>query len=77
MIVNLISALRTLKARYRAGFVLTMAPETFFVQLGYQFYGSGQFGGADPRAAAYLPVIHALRRRRRRGPRLPPGALGL
>jgi chitinase len=61
VIVNLISALRTLKARYGAGFVLTMAPETFFVQLGYQFYGSGQFGGADPRAAAYLPVIHALR----------------
>jgi chitinase len=61
VIVNLISALRTLKARYGAGFVLTMAPETFFVQLGYQFYGSGQFGGADPRAAAYLPVIHVLR----------------
>lgn len=61
VIVNLISALRTLKARYGSGFVLTMAPETFFVQLGYQFYGSGQFGGADPRAASYLPVIHALR----------------
>ena len=61
VIVNLISALRTLKARYGARFMLTMAPETFFVQLGYQFYGSGQFGGADPRAASYLPVIHALR----------------
>jgi chitinase len=61
VIVNLISALRSLKARYGAGFVLTMAPETFFVQLGYQFYGSGQFGGADPRAASYLPVVHALR----------------
>jgi chitinase len=61
VIVNLISALRTLKARYGARFVLTMAPETFFVQLGYQFYGSGQFGGADPRAGSYLPVIHALR----------------
>jgi chitinase len=61
VIVNLISALKSLKARYGAGFVLTMAPETFFVQLGYQFYGSGQFGGADPRAAAYLPVIDALR----------------
>ena len=34
VIVNLISALRTLKARYGSGFVLTMAPETFFVQLG-------------------------------------------
>lgn len=61
VVVNLISALKTLKARYGSGFVLTMAPETFFVQLGYQFYGSGPFGGQDPRAGAYLPVIHALR----------------
>ncbi|MFH8583308.1 chitinase [Streptomyces celluloflavus] len=60
-VVNLISAVRTLKAEYGAGFTLTMAPETFFVQLGYQFYGSGPFGGQDPRAGAYLPVIHALR----------------
>ncbi|WP_023586284.1 chitinase [Streptomyces thermolilacinus] len=61
VIVNLISALKTLKARYGDDFVLTMAPETFFVQLGYQFYGSGPWGGQDPRAGAYLPVIHALR----------------
>ena len=61
MIVNLISALKSLKAKYGAGFVLTMAPETFFVQLGYQFYGSGPWGGQDPRAGAYLPVIYALR----------------
>ncbi|MEU6311622.1 glycoside hydrolase family 18 protein [Streptomyces sp. NPDC047014] len=60
-IVHLISAVKTLKARYGPGFVLTMAPETFFVQLGYQFYGSGPWGGQDPRAGAYLPVIHALR----------------
>lgn len=59
-IVNLIAALRSLKARYGSGFVLTMAPETFFVQLGYQFYG-GTCGGCDRRAGAYLPVIHALR----------------
>ena len=39
VIVNLISALKTLKAKYGAKFVLTMAPETFFVQVGYQFYG--------------------------------------
>src|SRR3989440_131456 len=45
VIVNLISALRSLKARYGARFVLSMAPETFFVQLGYQFYG-----GTNPRA---------------------------
>ncbi|MFI8292513.1 chitinase [Streptomyces sp. NPDC085614] len=61
VIVNLVSAVRTLKARYGAKFVLTMAPETFFVQLGYQYYGSGPWGGQDPRAGAYLPVIHALR----------------
>src|SRR5256885_8574285 len=51
-----ISALRTLKAHYGSGFVLTMAPETFFVQLGYQFYGPGPNGSADPRSGAYLPV---------------------
>ncbi|MER6447109.1 chitinase [Streptomyces venezuelae] len=61
VVVNLISAVKTLKARYGPGFVLTMAPETFFVQLGYQYYGSGPWGGQDPRAGAYLPVIHALR----------------
>ncbi|MEU4566783.1 cellulose binding domain-containing protein [Micromonospora sp. NPDC023956] len=61
VIVNLISAIRTLKQRYGANFVLTMAPETFFVQLGYQYYGQGQWGGQDPRAGSYLPVIHALR----------------
>lgn len=60
-IVNLISAVKTLKAKYGSGFTLTMAPETFFVQLGYQFYGTGKWGGQDPRAGAYLPVIHALR----------------
>ncbi|MEU5764536.1 glycoside hydrolase family 18 protein [Streptomyces asoensis] len=61
VIVNLIAALKTLKAKYGSGFVLTMAPETFFVQMGYQFYGTGKWGGQDPRCGAYLPVIHALR----------------
>lgn len=59
VIVNLISALKTLKAKYGANFVLTMAPETFFVQVGYQFYGGA--GGGDNRTGSYLPVIHALR----------------
>jgi len=59
VIVNLISALKTLKARYGSKFVLTMAPETFFVQVGYKFYGGA--GGGDNRTGAYLPVIHALR----------------
>ncbi|MGW3284486.1 chitinase [Streptomyces sp. NPDC001002] len=61
VIVNLISALKTLKAKYGAKFVLSMAPETFFVQMGYQFYGTGKWGGQDPRCGAYLPVIYALR----------------
>ncbi|MBX7550544.1 glycoside hydrolase family 18 protein [Streptomyces sp. NPDC004232] len=61
VIVNLISALKTLKAKYGPAFVLTMAPETFFVQNGYQYYGTGKWGGQDPRCGAYLPVIHALR----------------
>ncbi|MEV7036997.1 glycoside hydrolase family 18 protein [Amycolatopsis sp. NPDC051061] len=59
VIVNLISALKSLKAKYGSGFVLTMAPETFFVQVGYQFYGGS--GAGDARTGAYLPVIHALR----------------
>ncbi|TMQ89942.1 chitinase [Actinomadura soli] len=59
VIVNLISALKTLKARYGEKFVLTMAPETFFVQVGYQFYGGA--GGGDGRTGSYLPVIHAMR----------------
>lgn len=61
VIVNLISAVKSLKAKYGDDFVLTMAPETFFVQLGHQYYGAGPWGGQDPRAGAYLPVIHALR----------------
>ncbi|MFG2042086.1 chitinase [Dactylosporangium sp. NPDC048998] len=59
VIVNLISALKSLKAKYGTKFVLTMAPETFFVQLGYQFYGGTSSG--DNRAGSYLPVIHAMR----------------
>lgn len=59
VIVNLISALRSLKARYGSRFVLTMAPETFFVQVGFQFYGGA--GGGDNRTGSYLPVIHAMR----------------
>ncbi|MFF1822306.1 chitinase [Kribbella sp. NPDC058245] len=60
VVVNLISALKSLKAKYGSKFVLTMAPETFFVQIGYQFYGPGTNGG-DARRGSYLPVIHALR----------------
>jgi chitinase len=60
VITNLISAIRSIKSNIGGNFVLTMAPETFFVQLGYSFYG-GTCGGCDNRAGSYLPVIHALR----------------
>jgi chitinase/chitodextrinase len=59
VIVNLISALRQIRSNIGSNFVLTMAPETFFVQVGYQFYG-GTSGG-DSRTGAYLPVIHGVR----------------
>ncbi|GAA3579757.1 hypothetical protein GCM10022222_75720 [Amycolatopsis ultiminotia] len=59
VVVNLISALTSLKDHYGDKFVLTMAPETFFVQVGHQFYGGS--GGGDARTGAYLPVIYALR----------------
>ncbi len=59
VIVNLISALRQIRDRVGPGLVLTMAPETFFVQVGYQFYGGTSNG--DTRTGAYLPVIHGVR----------------
>ncbi len=60
VVVNLIGALQDLTTHYGSKFMLTMAPETFFVQLGYSFYG-GTCSGCDTRAGAYLPVIYALR----------------
>jgi chitinase len=63
VIVNLISALRTLKTRYGSGFVLTMAPETFFVQLGYQFYGgtcAGWTTGPVPTCRSSTPCANDL-----------------
>ncbi|MEI0737136.1 glycosyl hydrolase family 18 protein [Paenibacillus sp. JTLBN-2024] len=40
VVVNLISALRAINDHFGTeSFYLTMAPETFFVQLGYSFYG--------------------------------------
>jgi chitinase len=59
VIVNLIAALRQIRSNIGANFVLTMAPETFFVQVGYQFYGGTSMG--DSRTGAYLPVIHGVR----------------
>jgi chitinase len=50
---NLISATRAIADRFGPDFVLSMAPETFYVQVGYQAYGNA--------AGAYLPLIHGLR----------------
>lgn len=52
-IKNLISALRAVKSRFGSSFLLTMAPETFYVQTGFASYG-----GAP---GAYLPVIFGVR----------------
>ncbi|MBP2833012.1 T9SS type A sorting domain-containing protein [Aquimarina sp. U1-2] len=53
-VVHLITAFKSILAQFDSDFVLSMAPETAFVQGGYSAYGS-TFG-------AYLPVIHELRR---------------
>ncbi|MVN89455.1 chitinase [Deinococcus sp. HMF7620] len=52
-VLNLIGAVQSLKARFGSGFLLTMAPETAYVQGGLSSYG-GIWG-------AYLPLIHKLR----------------
>lgn len=52
-IVNMIDAVKSLKARFGKDFVLTMAPEIAYVYDGYAYFG-GTTG-------AYLPVIHGLR----------------
>ena len=52
-ITNLISAVQQIAARYGTSFILTMAPETAYVQGGFSAYG-GPWG-------AYLPVIYGLR----------------
>lgn len=52
-VVNLIAAVKSLKTRFGDDFMVTMAPETAYVQGGQVSY-SGIWG-------AYLPVIHGLR----------------
>lgn len=54
-VVHLISATRTLLDKFGADFMLTMAPETAYVQGGVYAYNNTW--------GAYLPVIHALRDR--------------
>ncbi|UOB16797.1 glycosyl hydrolase family 18 protein [Abyssalbus ytuae] len=52
-IVNLISACQTILNHFGSDFILSMAPETLYVQGGYSGYGGP--------SGAYLPLIYALR----------------
>lgn len=59
-VVNMISAIRQICDAYGTGFILSWAPETFYLQLGHQYYaGINQY--VDARAGCYIPLIHALR----------------
>lgn len=53
MLVNLINGIEEVCNKYGDDFMLTMAPETLYVQGGFSSYG-GTSGG-------YLPIIYALR----------------
>ena len=59
-IVNMITAIRQICDAYGKDFILSWAPETYYMQLGYQYYG-GINANVDNRAGVYLPMIHALR----------------
>lgn len=61
-VVNMISAIRQIVNSYNANFILSWAPETFYFQMGKQFYG-GLNGNVDSRSGVYIPMIHALRDR--------------
>jgi len=51
--LNLIAAIRELKSAYGAGFIVSAAPETYYVQTGYNTYGGT--------AGAFLPVLYNIR----------------
>jgi chitinase len=61
-VVNMISAIRQIVNSYNSNFILSWAPETFYFQMGKQFYG-GLNGNVDSRSGVYIPMIHALRDR--------------
>jgi len=59
-VVNLISAIRQICDAFGSNFILSWAPETFYLQMGFQYYaGINQY--VDARAGDYIPLIHALR----------------
>ncbi len=59
-IVNMISAIRQIVNSYDANFILSWAPETFYLQMGKTYYG-GLNANVDSRSGCYIPMIHALR----------------
>jgi chitinase/chitodextrinase len=59
-VVNLISGIRQIVNSYGTNFILSWAPETFYLQMGKQFYG-GLNSAVDSRSGVYLPMVHALR----------------
>jgi chitinase/chitodextrinase len=59
-VVQMIAAIREIMNAYGSNFILSFAPEAFYLQLGYQWY-AGLHSGADRRAGVYIPMIHALR----------------
>jgi chitinase len=60
VVINLITALRSLHSRFEPDFAVSLAPETFYVQQGFTRYGHYD-PQADCRSGCALPVIAALR----------------
>lgn len=59
-LVNMITAIRRILAKYDDDFILSWAPETFYMQMGYTYY-AGINSYCDARCGSYLPMINALR----------------
>lgn len=59
-LVNMITAIKTILSKYDDDFILSWAPETFYMQMGYTYY-AGINSYCDARAGSYLPMINALR----------------
>jgi chitinase len=58
-VLNAIRALRDIRNAFPGRcFILSFAPETFFLQAGFQSYASG---GQTTTLGCYIPAIHALR----------------
>lgn len=60
ILANLVEAIRKIKSGYGKDFILSWAPETFYVQMGYTYY-AGINPYCDARAGSYLPMINQLR----------------